>query len=397
MTRAAKTSFRAMIVVGTRPDALKMYPVWRELKRADLDVVVVSTTQHSDLLDQVFEELEFFPDVNLDVMVEDQKLAQLTGRLSFRLDEAMEETSPDLVLVQGDTTSSMVGALVAFYHRVPVNHVEAGLRTGDPFRPFPEEINRRMITHLADFHFAPTASAVENLVSEGVGRDRILLTGNTAIDTLLETLERKPEVKNRRLGELLESGRELIAVTAHRRESFGEPLDELIRALGEIASEHNGTRIVYPVHPNPSVRGPVSRALVGREGIDLLDPLCYGDLIQLLYASRLILTDSGGIQEEAPSLGKPVIVLRDKTERTESVDAGIALLVGMNREKLVRAVSDLLTDEAKYRSMVPLENPYGDGRAAGRIVTSIMNRYLGREERPREFQTAGSSSERKTS
>jgi UDP-N-acetylglucosamine 2-epimerase (non-hydrolysing) len=386
-----------MIVVGTRPDALKMYPVYRELKRAGQEVVVVSTTQHSDLLVQVFKELEFFPDHELDIMVEDQQLPQLTGRLSFRLDEAIKDVSPDLVLVQGDTTSSMVGALVSFYHRIPVNHVEAGLRTGDPYRPFPEEINRRMICHLADYHFAPTSRAADNLLAEGIGRDRVLVTGNTAIDTLLETLERKPEIKNEKLKALLESGKELIAVTAHRRESFGEPFKELTRALAEISSRHNGTRIVYPVHPNPSVREPVSRALADSDGIDLIDPLCYGDLVQLLDASRLVLTDSGGIQEEAPSLGKPVIVLREKTERMESVSAGIAVLVGMDREKIIRIVSDLLLDKAKYETMVPAENPYGDGLAAHRIVGSIMNRYLGKNEIPREFQAVGFSSERRTS
>ena len=377
--------FRVVVVVGTRPDALKMYPVYRELRRRGVDVVVVSTTQHSDLLERVFEELDFRPDHHLDVMVEDQRLSRLTGRLAFRLDEALERFSPDLLLVQGDTTSSMVAALVSFYHKIPVGHVEAGLRTGDPFRPFPEEINRRMIGHVADYHFAPTPRAKDNLIREGIDPDRILVTGNTAIDTLLVVLERGAEVRDERLRGILDGDGVLISVTAHRRESFGRPMRELALALEEIASRFEAARIVYPVHPNPSVRRPILDALSGKKGIELIDPLSYGDLVRLLRSSWLILTDSGGIQEEAPSLGKPVLVLRDKTERVESIDLGIARLVGMNREEIVRTVSDLMASEDLYRKMVPVENPYGDGRAAKRIVEAIMCRYLKEEGWPAEF------------
>ncbi len=385
---ALASPFRIVMVVGTRPDALKMYPIYRELIRNEIDVVVVSTTQHSDLLEQVFDELDFHPDHHLDVMVEDQDLSHLTGRLAFRLDDAIQKFSPDLVLVQGDTTSSMVGALVSFYHKIPVNHVEAGLRTGDPHRPFPEEVNRKIITHVADYHFAPTPRARVNLVGEGIDPDRILVTGNTAIDTLLEISDRAPAVRNETLRAILEEESVLIAVTAHRRESFGKPMSELASALREIASSFNGTRIVYPVHPNPSVRGPILEALSGREGIVLTDPLCYGDLVRLLGASWLILTDSGGIQEEAPSLGKPVLVLRDKTERVESVELGIARLIGMNHEKIVRAVSELMVSEEEYKKMVPVENPYGDGHSAERIVESIMNRYLEMKKMPDEFRVS---------
>ena len=378
--------FRILIIVGTRPDALKMYPIYRGLKEAGLEVIVISTTQHSELLTQVFEGLGFFPDYSLDVMVEDQDLSHLTGRLASRLDEVFLKFSPGLVLVQGDTTSSMVGALISYYHRIPVDHVEAGLRTGDPFRPFPEEVNRRIITHIADYHFAPTPRARDNLTDEGIDRGNVLVTGNTAIDTLLETIGKRPAVRDKQLKEILESDGVLITVTAHRRESFGEPLGELMEALMEIASGLDGIRIVYPVHPNPSVREPVTRALSGKDGIDLIDPLGYGDLVRLLDASKLILTDSGGIQEEAPSLGKPVVVLREKTERTESIDSGIALLVGMDRRKIVQTVSSLLSEEKRYEAMVPVENPYGDGRAAKRIVDSIMFRYLGRSSQPEEFR-----------
>jgi UDP-N-acetylglucosamine 2-epimerase (non-hydrolysing) len=362
--------FRIVVIVGTRPDALKMYPIYRELKEAALDVVVISTTQHSDLLTQVFEELDFYPDFNLDVMVEDQELSDLTGRLVARLDEAYRKFCPDLVLVQGDTTSSMVAALVSYYHKVPVNHVEAGLRTG---------------THVSDYHFAPTPRARENLIGEGIDGRKIFVTGNTAIDTLMTSLEKRPKIRDKKLKEILDSGDTLIAVTAHRRESFGEPLGELAEALIEIGASFNGTRVVYPVHPNPSVREPITGILAGKEGVELLDPLCYGDLIQLLNNSWLILTDSGGIQEEAPSLGKPVVILREKTERIESIDSGIGLLVGLDRRNIVQVVSSLLLDKKQYQSMVPVENPYGDGYAAKRIVSSIMHRHLGRESQPEAF------------
>jgi UDP-N-acetylglucosamine 2-epimerase (non-hydrolysing) len=381
--------FRIVMIVGTRPDALKMYPIYRELTRREIDVVLISTTQHSDLLEQVFDELDFHPDHHLDVMVEDQDLSHLTGRLAFRLDEALRKFSPDLVLVQGDTTSSMVGALVSFYQKVPVNHVEAGLRTGDPYRPFPEEVNRKIIGHIADFHFAPTQRARRNLIGEGIDPGRVLVTGNTAIDTLLEIREKAPVIRDDTLRTVLDEDTVLIAVTAHRRESFGKPMSELASALGEITSSFNGIRIVYPVHPNPSVRGPIFEALSGMEGIVLTDPLSYGDLVQLLVASWLILTDSGGIQEEAPSLGKPVLVLREKTERVESIDLGIARLIGMDHERIVRAVSELMLSEEEYTKMVPVENPYGDGRSAERIVESIMNRYLEVKKVPQEFQVSG--------
>ncbi len=376
---------RIMVVVGTRPDALKMYPVWREVRRSGLEAIMVSTTQHSALLDQVFEELNFFPDYSLGVMVEQQQLSRLTGRLAFKLDEIMAEVSPGLVLVQGDTTSSLVGALVAYYHRIPVNHVEAGLRTGDPSRPFPEEVNRRMIAQLSDFHFAPTRKAMENLVAEGIDRNSIQISGNTAIDTLIETLERKPSIRDKRLEEVLNKEGDLITVTAHRRESFGEPLCELMGALIEITSRFSGVNIVYPVHPNPSVMEPVTRELGGRDRIHLIDPLGYGDLIQLLEASRLILTDSGGIQEEAPSLGKSVIVLRDKTERVETIESGVARLVGMDRARIVQAVIECLSENKRDGLAIPVENPYGDGIAARRIAGSILNRYLGVGEVPDEF------------
>ena len=376
---------RIMVVVGTRPDALKMYPVWREVRRSGLEAVMVSTTQHSALLDQVFEELNFFPDYSLGVMVEQQQLSRLTGRLAFKLDEIMAEVSPGLVLVQGDTTSSLVGALVAYYHRIPVNHVEAGLRTGDPSRPFPEEVQRRMIAQLHDFHVAPTRKAMENLLAEGIDRNSIQISGNTAIDTLIETLERKPSIRDKRLEEVLNKEGDLITVTAHRRESFGEPLCELMGALIEITSRFSGVNIVYPVHPNPSVMEPVTRELGGRDRIHLIDPLGYGDLIQLLEASRLILTDSGGIQEEAPSLGKSVIVLRDKTERVETIESGVARLVGMDRARIVQAVIECLSENKRAGLAIPVENPYGDGIAARRIAGSILNRYLGVGEVPDEF------------
>jgi UDP-N-acetylglucosamine 2-epimerase (non-hydrolysing) len=378
--------FRILIVVGTRPDALKMHPVYLELKKAGQEVIVISTMQHTELLNQVFEELDFFPDYSLDVMVEDQRLSNLTGKLAVRLEEAFSKFSPDLVLVQGDTTSSMVGALISYYHRIPVNHVEAGLRTGDPFQPFPEEINRKIITHIADFHFAPTPRSRDNLTMEGIDLDRVMVTGNTAIDTLLKTLEKGHAVRDKRLEEILGGDSSLITVTAHRRESFGEPLGELTEALEEITSSLDGVRVVYPVHPNPSVREPVTKALSGKYGIDLIDPLGYSDLIRLLDASRLILTDSGGIQEEAPSLGKPVVVLREVTERMESIEAGIALLVGMDRKKIVQAVSDLILEEKRYDAMVPIENPYGDGRAAKRIADSILFRYHGKGSPPEDFK-----------
>ena len=355
-------------VFGTRPEAIKMAPVVRRLQREpSIRSLVCVTAQHREMLDQVLRWFEIRPDHDLDLMREGQTLTEVTTRALSALTPYFEREKPDLLLVQGDTTTTMAASLAAFYTRVPVGHVEAGLRTGDNFYPYPEEVNRRITTVIASRHFAPTEGARANLLREGVDPATITVTGNTVIDALLEVVKLEP----RRAPKLSLRGKRLILVTAHRRENFGAPLLEIVGALRDLATRYPDLDLVYPVHRNPNVDGPVRKALTGVGGIHLIDPLEYKPFADLMAQSTLILTDSGGIQEEAPSLGKPVLVLRDETERPEAVEAGVVKLVGPHREAIVREASRLLDDPAHYRAMAAAVNPYGDGHAAERIVKVI--------------------------
>ena len=354
---------KIICMVGTRPEGIKMAPVIRALKREPwAQTIVVSTGQHREMIRQTLGIFNIGIDIDLDVMEPDQTLAGLSAKIFTRLDPLLVEHKPDLVLVQGDTTSVMVAALSCFYRRVPVGHVEAGLRTHDIQNPFPEEMNRVVAGHASALHFAPTQSSYDNLIAEGHDAASVHITGNTVIDALLDVAARdlpcawpKP-------------GRRLVLITAHRRENFGAPLLSICRAIRTLHDTHPDVDFVYPVHPNPNVRGPVYQNLAGLDRLHLCEPVNYLELTALMKACHFALTDSGGIQEEAPALGKPVLVLRSETERPEAVSAGVARLVGTDYETIVREAGLLLTDEAAYRAMARGISPYGDGKGAERIA-----------------------------
>jgi len=349
-----------------------MAPVVRTIE-ADpgLQVCVVATGQHREMLDQVLDVFGIVPSHDLDVMTPDQTLPELTSRLLSALDRVFETEAPAAVLVQGDTTTAFAAALAAFYRKIPVGHIEAGLRTSDRYTPFPEEINRRLVSSLSRWHFAPTEKSRAALVREGTQDEDILVTGNTVIDALYFTLGSTTA----RLRAIAEPERRVLLVTAHRRESFGAPFEALCRAIRRIADRYPDVEIFYPVHLNPNVRDPVGRILTGHPRIRLLEPLDYVSFTHLLAQAHIVLTDSGGIQEEAPALGKPVLVMRDVTERPEAVEAGVAELVGTDETRIVSRVSRLLDNAAAYAEMARSANPYGDGRASRRIA-AFLHRQL---------------------
>lgn len=362
---------RILCSIGTRPEAIKMAPVIDALQAEPwAEVRVLATAQHRELLDDVNKVYTIEPDVDLDMMRAGQSLPELTSRLALALDEVLERESPDLVLAQGDTTSVFMTALAAFYRKIPFGHVEAGLRTHDPYYPFPEEINRTLTGGLTRFHFAPTQTARENLLREGIADDRIHVTGNTVIDALFKTLERvkdrPPEAPN---------GLRLVLMTAHRRENFGEPFAEVCRGALGIVEAVPDVELIYPVHPNPNVTRVVQEILSGHPRIRLVDPMNHLDFVAAMSRAEIILTDSGGIQEEAPALAKPVLVFRDETERPEAVEAGVVKLVGPHSEAIIAEGRRLLTDPGYHASMAKGVSPYGDGHAAERIVRALADRF----------------------
>lgn len=370
---------KVLSIFGTRPEAIKMAPVVRALQQYpdEFSSVVCVTAQHRQMLDQVLKLFALQPDYDLDLMQTEQTLAQLTANVLTQLDAVLIKEQPDWVIVQGDTTTAMAAALAAFYRRIKVAHVEAGLRTGDKSQPFPEEINRVFADALADLHFAPTEFSQAHLLREGIPATNVIVTGNTVIDALLDVAARPYDWHTGELAQVPLDKR-LILVTAHRRENFGPPLDDICTALLEIAARFPDVQLVYPVHLNPNVQRAVNTHLRGVPNITLLPPLEYLPLVQLLKQSHLVLTDSGGLQEEAPGLGKPVLVLRDVTERPEGVTAGTVKLVGTNRERIVRETVRLLTEPAEYERMAQAVNPYGDGQASARIVESLRKVALAR-------------------
>jgi UDP-N-acetylglucosamine 2-epimerase (non-hydrolysing) len=363
---------RVLLIFGTRPEAIKLAPVVRRLRQwpERFETRVAATAQHREMLDQVLDAFSIQPDYDLDLMRPGQSLFESASRILSALEGVLQQERPDCALVQGDTTTAFAGALAAFYLNIPVGHVEAGLRTGDSRQPFPEEMNRALVGRLASMHFAPTAQAAENLKREGVKPDDIFVTGNTGIDAVLEirdSLEAAGATGCRIYGRpTLDRTKKLILVTAHRRESFGDGFENICRALARLAARGDA-EIVYPVHPNPHVQDPVNRLLRGVAGIHLLDPLPYVPFVDLMRKAHVLLTDSGGIQEEGPSLGKPVLVMREKTERPEAVAAGTARLVGVSEERIVMETALLLDDRAEYERRSHIHNPYGDGHAAERI------------------------------
>lgn len=364
-------------VLGTRPDAVKMAPVVREFARFPEQVrqVVISTGQHRQILDQVFSVFEFKPDYDLEIMRERQSLSDLTARTLQALTPILEQEKPDIVIAQGDTTTTFVAALAAFYARAKFGHVEAGLRTDDKFDPFPEEINRRLATRLTDLHFAPTELAAENLRREGVPADTIRVTGNTVVDALLSVASRDYHFDDPALAAAVARPGRMILVTSHRRENWGDPMRHVCTAVRRIVDTFPDTHVVFPMHPNPIVREVVVPMLSGHDRILLTEPQEYVPFVHLMKASHLVLTDSGGAQEEAPGLGKPVLVLRKTTERPEGVDAGTARMVGTDTDTVVAEASRLLADESAYAQMAKAVSPYGDGSAAQRIRDWVFEEF----------------------
>ncbi len=367
---------KVMSIIGTRPEAIKMAPVIKQLERHpdQINSIVCATGQHREIFDQALEGFGIEPDYDLDLMRPNQRLVGITSRIMTAVGEVIIEEEPDWVLVQGDTTTAMTSSLVAFYENIKIGHVEAGLRTGDRHQPFPEEINRRITDLLADLYFAPTESNAQNLRREGVDPADILVTGNTGIDALMMMNRR---MQGRPLSPPLDTlkGGRMILVTTHRRENFGEPVEQICKAILEIASRYrDDVEIVFPVHPNPRVSKTVHRLLDEIPNIILTMPTNYETIVGLMSRATLILTDSGGIQEEAPSLGKPVLVLRDTTERPEAVTMGAAKIVGPHYDRIVNETTRLLDDAVAYDAMASVVNPYGDGQSSARIVNAILER-----------------------
>jgi UDP-N-acetylglucosamine 2-epimerase (non-hydrolysing) len=364
---------KILSVFGTRPEAIKMAPVIRALlDDARAECVTCVTGQHRQMLDQVLELFDLRPDHDLNIMVQAQSLAHVTCKVLEKVDSLIEQLRPDWIVVQGDTTSAMAAALAGFYRRVPVAHVEAGLRTDDAFNPYPEEVNRRYIDCVSSVHFAATEKNRDALLRERVSPSSIEVTGNTVIDALLYVADRPFTVAGSPLADIPFGEKRVVLVTAHRRESWGEPIREICAALRQIAASHKDVHIVYPVHLNPSIQAPVSELLGVIPNISLLPPLDYLNFVQLAKRSYLVLTDSGGVQEEMPSLGKPVLVMRTVTERMEAIEAGTAALVGTSAQAIAGGASELLSDLERYRAMVTSKNPYGDGRAAIRISERLL-------------------------
>lgn len=361
-------------VFGTRPEAIKMAPVIEELgrQRDKVKSIICMTGQHREMVTPILDLFRISPDYDLNVMEQDQTLSKLTSSLLSRLEPVVDSTKPDWILAQGDTTTVLVAALISYYHKVRFGHVEAGLRSEDKYRPYPEEMNRRLADRLADAFFSPTEQNRQTLIAEGVPADQVLVTGNTVIDALNGLMHLPYDWQTGPLASISRD-QELIVVTAHRRESFGKPLEEICLALKDLALRFPQYRFVYPVHMNPNVRKPTEKILSGLPNLSLIEPVDYFSMIHLMKGSKLILTDSGGIQEEAPSLSIPVLVMRDKTERPEVLEAGAARLVGTRREKIVAETTHVLRNTSEYAAMTNHPNPYGDGRAAKRIVSFLLD------------------------
>ncbi len=371
------SKIRVMSIFGTRPEAIKMAPLVKELEAHpdEIESVVCVTAQHRQMLDQVLEIFDIKPDYDLNIMKDRQTLVEIVTRSLSGLDEVMKDAKPDIVLVHGDTSTTFVGALAAFYNRIAVGHVEAGLRTYNKYFPYPEEINRRMTGTITDMHFAPTQRNYDNLVSERVDKENIYITGNTVIDALKTTVRDNYEFKDENLKNMDWDNRRVIVMTAHRRENLGEPLENICRAVRRIVESFDDVEVVYPVHLNPVVRNTAQEILGGHDRIKLIDPVNADELHNAIKRGCLVLTDSGGLQEEAPSLGKPVLVLRGETERPEAVEAGTVRIAGVDEENIFNMAAELLSNADEYKKMARAVNPYGDGHASERIVKAIIEKF----------------------
>lgn len=384
----SRGKIKVLSVFGTRPEATKMAPLVKELARhSDLiDSKVLVTAQHRDMLDQVLRDFDIKSDYDLDVMRENQTLAHTTQSVLERMTPVLESERPDIVLVHGDTVTTASAALAAYYLRIPCGHVEAGLRTGDKYAPFPEEIMRKIADAISDIHFAPTQWAKENLLKEGIPEESIFVTGNTAVDTLLLTAKDDYVFKDETLNRIDFQSRKNIVVEVHRRENFGQGMENVAEALFAIAEKRHDVQLLVSVHRNPNAREPIMRHLSNAPRTVLFEPLDYPDYVNLVKRSYLVISDSGGIQEEAPSLGVPVVLCRDKTERPEAVSAGTVAIVGTNKDLIVDTVLDLLENSERYKKMSKARNPFGDGRASLRIVQALMYWFGLTCEKPCEFQ-----------
>lgn len=363
---------KVMTIFGTRPEAIKMAPLVKELdSRVEIESIVCVTAQHREMLDQVLEVFDIKPNYDLNVMKQDQTLSEITSRVLMGLEDVIKKEKPNIILVHGDTTTTFAGALAAFYNGVDIGHVEAGLRTWNKYSPFPEEMNRQMVDRMSDMYFAPTEVSKNNLLSENISEDKIYVTGNTAIDAM------KTTVKDDYNNEIFDWAGEdkLILLTAHRRENLGDPMRNIFKAVRRIVNEYPDIKVVYPIHLNPKVREVANEVFNGMDRVRLIEPLEVFDFHNFINKSYIILTDSGGIQEEAPSLGKPVLVLRDTTERPEGIDAGTLKLVGTSEEVIYNETKKLLDDKEEYNKMSKASNPYGDGFASKYIVDAIINKY----------------------
>ncbi|WP_425456358.1 non-hydrolyzing UDP-N-acetylglucosamine 2-epimerase [Brevibacillus fluminis] len=379
-----RKQLKVMTVFGTRPEAIKMAPLVHELGKhpEQIQSIVCVTAQHRQMLDQVLEIFSITPDIDLNIMKDRQTLLQITTRALEALDEVIKEQKPDIVLVHGDTTTTFVASLAAFYNQVAIGHVEAGLRTWDKYSPFPEEMNRQLTGVMADLHFSPTDGAADNLRRENKSEEAIYITGNTAIDALQTTV--RADYEHPVLSKT--AGKKMVLMTAHRRENLGEPMRRIFRAVRRLVDEHADIAVVYPVHLNPAVQEVAQEILGSHERIHLIEPLDAFDFHNFARRAHLILTDSGGVQEEAPSLGVPVLVLRDTTERPEGIEAGTLKLAGTDEDQVYRLADELLRDAAAYEKMAKAANPYGDGKASERIVEAILYHFGYKSERPAPFQ-----------
>ena len=377
---------KVMSVFGTRPEAIKMAPLVKELARCDeIESICCVTAQHRQMLDSVLEVFDLKPDWDLDIMTPRQTLSTITSKCILGMDEAIETLKPDMILVHGDTSTTFAGALSAFYHQVSVGHVEAGLRTYDKYSPFPEEMNRKMVTAIADLYFCPTANNRDNLLREAVEEEKLFITGNTVIDALKTTVRKDYVFDTPALNTLPYGEKKIILVTCHRRENYGEPMKNIMLALKEIAESNEDVEIVYPVHLSPVVREAVDAYLRGTERVHLIDPLRADEMHNLMERCYMVMTDSGGLQEEAPALGKPVLVMRRETERPEAVAAGTVKLCGVEKDTIIAMATELIRDEKAYGEMAHAVNPYGVGNACARIADAILWYFGKKTERPADY------------
>jgi UDP-N-acetylglucosamine 2-epimerase (non-hydrolysing) len=377
MKKNKQSKIKIAFVFGTRPESIKMFPIIREVKEYPnwIEPLIILTAQHREMLDQMINLFQIKPDIDLNIMRHGQSLSKINSASLLKLEKVFKDKRPDLVLVQGDTTTTFSGALAAFYQKIKVGHIEAGLRTFKKYYPYPEDMNRRLTTVLADYHFAPTKTAANILLQEGIARENIFISGNTVIDALFLMQNHEFQFTDTKINQVIKQGKKVVLVTMHRRENWGEPLKNLCQALINIQKKHNDVVIIFPMHKNPKIREIIFNFLKDKENIILLEPLNYQEMANLMALSDLILTDSGGMQEEGPALGKPVLVLRTETERPEVIEIGAAKLVGTEVTNISREVERLLDNSLNYQKMVVKKSPYGDGLAARRIVQYLLYQY----------------------